>query len=201
MQLMDGMRLTVTTKPDERNPGKWAVATVKLAAAAPPAPPPRPGYGKPAAAMLASGKPEEGFVGEWHIDRGFGFVNLDDGRRAYIHRAAFGGNGDLIVGQRITVTVKPDARNPGKICVDQVSYVEGENGHLAMGVKVQQEESPNTAMYGGGAFQGAGEATDGHVSEWREDKGFGFINLDDGRRAYVHRSAFGGAGDLVAGQR
>merc|ERR1712203_326473 len=45
---------------------------------------------------------------------------IDDGRRAYIHRSAFGGSGNLTPGLRLRVIVKPDQRNPGKWMVGEV---------------------------------------------------------------------------------
>merc|ERR1712224_847616 len=39
-----------------------------------------------------------------------------------------------------------------------------------------------------------------YVAEWREGQGYGFISIGDGRRAYVHHTAFGG-GSLILGAR
>merc|ERR1711933_443937 len=73
------------------------------------------------------GEEEEwGSVSDWREEGGYGFLNLDSGRRAYIHRSALGGTGSLTVGMKLQVTVVPDTRNPGKICVGKV--VSSEDG-------------------------------------------------------------------------
>merc|ERR1712083_93872 len=61
-----------------------------------------------------------GVVASWSEDGGYGFLNMEDGRRAYIHRSMFGGTGSLAVGTSLLVSTRPDSRNPGKICVDEV---------------------------------------------------------------------------------
>lgn len=40
----------------------------------------------------------------------------------------------------------------------------------------------------------------GVVSDWNESEGFGFLMMGDGQRVYIHRSVFGGSGDLRMGQ-
>merc|ERR1712113_1008275 len=45
---------------------------------------------------------------------------MNDGRRAYIHRSAFGGSGSLSIGMRLRVTIQEDTRNPGKWSVGKV---------------------------------------------------------------------------------
>eukprot|EP00929_Paragymnodinium_shiwhaense_P112197 TRINITY_DN80457_c0_g1_i1.p1 TRINITY_DN80457_c0_g1~~TRINITY_DN80457_c0_g1_i1.p1 ORF type:complete len:626 (+),score=101.87 TRINITY_DN80457_c0_g1_i1:112-1989(+) len=153
-----GMRFQVTLKPDKRNPGKLSVDEFLGMVAAP--------AGGVAGAV-------EAVVTEWKSEGGYGFVELGDGRKAYVHRSFFGETGDLTIGEQLQVTVGPDERNPGKW---RVLEIVGATPHMS-------------------------DTVDGVVAEWKEDGGYGFINLDDGRRAYIHRSFLGGAETLVNGQR
>merc|ERR1712107_302054 len=64
-------------------------------------------------AVSASEETCTGSVTQWDEKGGFGFVQLQDGRRAYVHHSAFG-SGNLTVGEQVFVTVCPDQRNAGK---------------------------------------------------------------------------------------
>jgi len=124
---------------------------------------------------------EDCVVTEWNQAGGYGFVLMDDKRRAFIHRNTFGGQGDLLVGMRLRVTTKPDPRNPGKWCVGEII------GELT-------GEPPPSRW-------AQGQAEEGTVAEWNQTGGYGFLNMDDGKRAYIHRNFFGGSGDLLVGMR
>merc|ERR1712217_63499 len=50
---------------------------------------------------------------EWMEDRGYGFLELLDTRRVYVHHSSFGG-GSLVVGEPCEVVVASDRMNPGK---------------------------------------------------------------------------------------
>jgi len=197
--LTTGQRLRVTVAPDSRNPGKFSVAQVldDYGAGCLDAPTNDASNGSDWRGSRISGrdgrvparKPQapsreefDGSVAEWREDGGFGFVQLDDDRRVYVHRSNFGGtpgNGSLHVGQRLRLTVRQDTRNPGKWCTDEV---------------VGEIVEP-------GAESGD-QAVDGTVTDWKEEGGFGFLACDDGRRVYVHRASFlDGTGSLVIGQR
>ncbi|CAK0803000.1 unnamed protein product [Prorocentrum cordatum] len=126
---------------------------------------------------------EDAVVSEWNEAGGYGFLTTGDGRRAFIHRSMLGqlpGQG-LAVGSTMRVTVKPDPRNPGKWTVDQVV--------------AQPPGAPQ------GAAPPMGDTASGTVASWNEDGGYGFLDMEDGRRAYIHRSMFGGAGSLAVGSR
>lgn len=124
---------------------------------------------------------EDCVVTEWNQAGGYGFVLMDDKRRAFVHRNTFGGQGDLLVGMRLRVTTKPDPRNLGKWCVGEII------GELT-------GEPPPSRW-------AQGQAEDGIVAEWNHTGGYGFLNMDDGKRAYIHRNFFGGSGDLLVGMR
>jgi len=195
-----GSRLSVTTRPDPRNPGKWCVGEVKSELAPASAEQLLLGSALDAATAQAAVlqaqqqqqqqlavATEAGTVQDWAEHGGYGFLAMDDGRRAYVHRNTFGGKGSLVVGSRLSVTTKPDPRNPGKWCVGQVlAGLQGEPVPVADQV-LEQVPQP----------QGVPE--EGIVADWKEDGGFGFLTMTDGRRAYIHRNSFGGTGSLVVG--
>jgi len=178
-----GQRLRVITRPDNRNPGKWCVAEIRSDM----------GQGGMNVAPELSAT-----VLEWD-PRGYGFVQTEDGRRVYVHHSAFG-QGDLIAGEQVRVGVIPDLRNPGKFMASTLTRAGlGGLGELSRGC-------------GSGLQMGLGELSTGEtempqpqdwqhakVAEWHDDRGYGFLELDDGRRVYVHHSAFGG-GSLLHGQ-
>merc|ERR1712070_1108294 len=87
---------------DPRNPGKYCAKQVQQGG-------------------IVEVAGEDGVVDSWNTKGGFGFLRMDDGRRAYIHASFVGGGGcDLEVGTRLTVRTKPDPRNAGKFSVAEV---------------------------------------------------------------------------------
>lgn len=176
--LLVGSRFRVVTQSDPRNPGKWSVSEIRTEL-----------FGSPGSPSSAGGPPEcEGTVLEWDHSRGFGFVQTEDGRRVYAHHSAFG-IGDLEAGERVRIAVVPDQRNPGKFMAATLVRLSGKVGAAAP----EPGMPPST---------GAGkdhEWEPGTVADWLEDRGYGFLELVDGRRVYVHHSAFGG-GSLTTGE-
>jgi len=184
--LQAGEVISCVVVSDPKNLGKWAAHNVE---------------------RQADG--EVGTVTEWHEEGGYGFVGTDDGRRAYIHRSSFGGVGQLIVGSRIQVTLKPDVRNPGKLCVADVQSGEAimpeESGVPASVTPLtthrDQEAHPLSGLdlvstivsqtQAAMAATPEETASSGVVTEW-SPRGFGFLMMEDGRRAYVHNSQCGG---------
>jgi len=140
-------------------------------------------------------------VSSWNEKGGFGFVTLDDGSRAYIHVSSMNGRRELEVGQRLRVITKPDDRNPGKVCVAGIKSdfsvpPESSDGGL--------DPTASASTGGGeiGEIEDSGEdirpPLTGNVIDWNP-KGFGFVSLGDGRKAYVHHTVFGG-GELIIGE-
>jgi len=193
--LKEGETVSAELVADSQNPGKWAAHNVKLGPLG-----------------------EDGVVTEWREDGGYGFMAIDDGRRAYIHRSAIGGSGSLVVGMRLRVDLKPDPRNPGKWCVAQVRSQltnepsESELTELSQERLLQQQQQQQQQLdqlqqqlheqqHQPAVLQDTEDGANGTVTEWHDDSGYGFLTLDDGRRAYVHRSVFGGTGTLPLGMR
>jgi len=125
-------------------------------------PPPQPTYSKIC----------EGIVTQFELDKGWGFITVTDGRRAYVHNSECGGQ-PLNVGQKVVAVLTTDPKNPSKW----------------MGTKIQRTTTGVAAVEG---------RLDGMVVKW-ESKGYGFIRFEDGREAYVHVSSCGGR-DLVKGE-
>lgn len=183
--LMTGTRLRVVTRPDSRNLDKWCVSEVLGEVTVVPSGPPQKMPRTAAREVWHSGAataPQRGVASQlvpaevisWD-PRGFGFVLCDgDGCRAYVHGSAFSVGGervDLSVGERVRVAVSVDQRDSSKFAVSSLV-------RLTAGSEGAQD----------------GDWLVGTVSDWRDDSGFGFVTLEDGRRAYVHHSTFGGGG-------
>lgn len=100
-------------------------------------------------------------------------------KKAFIHHSVFG-EGDLLVGSRFRVLLSPDVQDPEKLCVLEIREQLPSAGH----------EAPSS----GPGFK------EGTVQQWNQERGFGFIELDDGRRLHVHHTAFGGGSMLEGGR-
>lgn len=142
--------------------------------------------------------------------RGYGFVRTDNGTRAYVHADAFGGGGDLFLGERVKVSISPDTRDQKKF---KAPVLLRHNPPLKPG-EIEREDgwqkpaddtevrAPATNTPGPPplteADMGEDKWANAAVVQWHEDRGFGFVSMEDGRRAYVHHSVFGG-GALTVG--
>jgi len=227
--LMPGEAVSAIIVEDSKNPGKLAAQEVQR--------------------RLQS---EDAVVVEWNESGGFGFMQTDDGRQAYVHRSVLGGLDRLVVGLRLRVTTAQDSRNPGRWCVAELvgapkpgmdaaqqesrppercsgTVVQWDHSgfglllmedgrhaevHDALQLKpgdiVSASLSPDPFTPGKFVAHGLEVGPDnvrpylgeeGTVTEWHENSGYGFILLHDGRKLYVHRSAFGGTGGLMVGSR
>lgn len=179
--LQVGLPLVVRTKPDDRNPGKWCVAQVITDLT---------GVKEEREVLLPA------TVYEWE-SRGFGFVELEDGRRAYVHHSAFG-SGDLMFGEKVSVSVVADQRNPGKWSVKSLVR-QSASPDMQETVAQTQTQNLNDLMGNDGDEQAEQAYVIGTVVQWHEDRGYGFVDLEDGRKVYVHHTFFGG-GSLMEGQ-
>jgi len=199
---------------------------------------------------------EDGILLEWTEEKGFGFLQMDDGRRAFLHRSAFGAHVSPPSGVKLRVILQEDAKTPGKWSVREVKaaqegpapgspaaqhFNEGEringtvdkwdphgfgflfmedgrsayvhasqcNGvsNLTHGECVSALLRPDERGMSKGRWaafdvlKGRYEGEAASVTDWNATKGYGFVSSDDGKRAYIHRSHFGGTGDLHVGQR
>jgi len=227
--LTPGETVTAVLVEDSKNPGKLAAQDVQ-----------RLNYA------------EDGVVVEWDNNQGYGFMQMDDGRQAYVSRQALGGIEHLLVGLKLRVRTSQDARNPGKWCVAELLGSPGQDGTpdvlaISQELPVMGERCTGTVVEWDGKGVGVVLMEDGRqaevydssplepgqiisamlsqdpqipgkfvaqglelgpymgdegtVTEWHENQGYGFIQLDDGRKLYIHRSAFGGVGGLAVGSR
>lgn len=169
--LLEGELISAILVADAHNAGKWAAQLVRRGAT----------------------NQTVGNVTDWREEGGYGFVLLDDGRRAYIHRSALGGTGSLVVGSRLSCTVQEDKRNPGKWCIDKIIGIvdEASGGLIPVAGGSPSEPVPLVGAAPVLVGNASGERCSGIVSDWNS-RGFGFMRLDDGRRAYIHNSHCGG---------
>eukprot|EP00927_Polykrikos_kofoidii_P065062 TRINITY_DN60859_c0_g1_i1.p1 TRINITY_DN60859_c0_g1~~TRINITY_DN60859_c0_g1_i1.p1 ORF type:complete len:660 (+),score=132.55 TRINITY_DN60859_c0_g1_i1:150-2129(+) len=189
VHLMVGETVSATLVVDHKNAGKLAAHDVK-----------RGPLG------------EDGVVSEWREESGYGYMAMDDGRRAYVHASVLNGSTALTVGQRLRVLTKPDSRNAGKWCVveikaehaqapESVATTRSANFSASTALQIHEGVPPQMNQTAVSQAYLAGAEADGTVTKWKEDGGYGFLSMDDGRRIYIHRNVFGGVGSLVVGQR
>lgn len=188
-----GEAVSAVLVTDIQNPGKWMAKTV-----------------------IRKGPPgEDCTVTDWREKGGWGFVLLDSGTSAYIHASSFGGGGNLAVGMRLRVKTKYDPVK-GRMMVEQVTGVAELTETEAQAAVSGQTIGPAAAALAAAAgsigsdpllsdpilaaaattspapaIDAGPVRTSGKVSDWNSS-GFGFVMMDDGRRAYVHNSQCGG---------
>eukprot|EP00928_Gymnodinium_smaydae_P011771 TRINITY_DN14310_c0_g1_i1.p1 TRINITY_DN14310_c0_g1~~TRINITY_DN14310_c0_g1_i1.p1 ORF type:complete len:290 (-),score=54.79 TRINITY_DN14310_c0_g1_i1:290-1159(-) len=195
--LKQGQHVRARREPDARNEGKWTAADVELEMDATAASDSwsdlsselGAGTGASEELRLAAAEAEAagavlGVVQTWSGT--YGFLSLKDGRRAYVHSSACEGI-RLQVGQTLVAVIEDDPRNPGKWQATAVYPVE-----LASSAAVSAAPAATS-----GEADSSGRVS-GTVDKWHGV--YGFISFDDGRRAYVHKSACGDS-SLLDGQR
>ncbi|SDG25305.1 cold shock protein (beta-ribbon, CspA family) [Klenkia brasiliensis] len=136
-----------------------------------------------------SGLPQ-GTVRFFNGEKGFGFISPDDGGDdVFVHFSAIvddGGYRSLEEGQRV-----------------EFEAAQGDRGMQATHVQPLSGGGGYGGGYGGG--QSGSGLQQGTVRFFNADKGFGFVEPDDGSRdVFVHYSVIeddGGYGDLAEGQR
>ncbi len=156
------------------------------------APPQRPAYRAPSA--TAAGGPEVAAVVKWYNpDKGFGFVELDDGTGdAFLHASAVerAGSGALAAGTTLRVRVGQGQKGRQ---VTEITHV-GEAGPAPVTRAPPREFSSSAAV---------GQEIHGTVKWFNATKGFGFITPDGGGKdVFVHVSALARSGiqELREGQ-
>ena len=138
---------------------------------------------------VGSGLPQA-TVRFFNADKGFGFLQPDDGGDdVFVHFSAIaddGGYRSLDEGQRV-----------------EFEAAQGDRGLQA--THVQPLDSGGGGRGPAGGYGGGSGLAQGTVRFFNADKGFGFVEPDDGSRdVFVHFSAIeddGGYGDLEEGQR
>jgi CspA family cold shock protein len=134
----------------------------------------------------------------YNPEKGFGFVELADGSGdAFLHASVLerSGNRTVLPGSTLEVRAAPGAKGP------QVTEVITVDSSTAL------PEQPRRPRPEGPAYPPSGQATVeeyGTVKFYAADKGFGFINRDNGGKdVFVHVSVLNRAGvaALTEGQR
>jgi len=94
------------------------------------------------------------------------------------------------------MTVGPDSRNRSKFMAQTLVRDNGAAGDMdAINRPARLGE---LSPFADGRSIDAEDWQTGMVADWIEEKGYGFVELGDGRRIYVHHTSFGG-GSLMAG--
>ena len=146
----------------------------------------------------------QGTVKWFNAEKGFGFIEPDDGGEdVFVHFSAIaddGGYRSLDEGQRVEYTASPGDRGPQADSIQPLGgggrpQARGERGHRD---DPRQVRAPRTPRGGGGGNEGT-------VRWFNAEKGFGFIEPDEGGDdVFVHFSAIaddGGYRSLDEGQR
>src|SRR5271165_2614361 len=122
-------------------------------------------------------------------DKGFGFVELENGQGdAFLHATTLheAGHDSVLPGARLRVVVTAGAKGPQVskvLTVDTSTAVESPR----RGLDSSRRRSPPDPS--------AGAALEGKVKWFNEVKGFGFVAVDDGGKdVFVHISALKAAG-------
>jgi cold shock CspA family protein len=147
----------------------------------------------------------QGTVKWFNAEKGFGFIEPDDGGQdVFAHFSAIaddGGYRSLDEGQRVEFTASPGDRGPQ---ADSIQPLGGGGGRAPARAErghrddPRQVRAPRAGRAGGGGSEGT-------VRWFNAEKGFGFIEPDEGGDdVFVHFSAIvddGGYRSLDEGQR
>jgi cold shock CspA family protein len=147
----------------------------------------------------------QGTVKWFNAEKGFGFIEPDDGGQdVFAHFSAIaddGGYRSLDEGQRVEFTASPGDRGPQ---ADSIQPLGGGGGRAPARAERGHRDDPRQvrAPRAGG---GGGGGSEGTVRWFNAEKGFGFIEPDEGGDdVFVHFSAIvddGGYRSLDEGQR
>lgn len=126
--------------------------------------------------QFAAGLKRSGLVKVWFEEKSYGFLTPNDGGTdVFVHRSALKGCAMLFQGSTVAFDTKWDPTTTKEIATSCVCT------------------TPSNSQAGGGMQSGT-------VKVWFEDRGFGFIQADDGSGdAFVHRAALTDGSALVQG--
>lgn len=149
----------------------------------------------PAAPVSSATPAVEAEVLWFNADKGYGFVKLEDGSNAFLHVSALQGAGHEAVQEATQLTVRTGQGAKGVQVTEVVSVREE-------GAPAGSRDRPLPAHVSPPASPDV--ESQGTVTFFNVDKGFGFIALESGGKdAFVHASALrrSGVEGLHEGQR
>ncbi|WP_320109215.1 cold-shock protein [Mangrovibrevibacter kandeliae] len=136
-------------------------------------------------------------------DKGFGFVQADDGSQAFLHIRALEAAGKATVGEGAKMSVRIIQAQKG-LQVTEILDIDETEAAPTRPARAPMGAGPRQG--GGGASAAGGPEVEGEgaVKWYNPDKGFGFIGLDSGEKdVFVHATALNRSGltSLAEGQR
>lgn len=108
-----------------------------------------------------------GTIRNWRDDHGYGWIDVDGGESVFLHHSN-APRWKMRDGERVWFSVAPGLA--GKVKAVAVQLVDGEDVGTA-----PIDVEPGTRITG-------------TVSHWFDDRGYGFIAADNGRRYFLHCS-------------
>jgi len=154
-----------------------------------------------------------GVMARWNKEKGFGFIEPDDGGPDVFCHAndLLDGDGSIVAGDKVRFKVELDARK-GKDHAVECEAMSGGGGRRSRhdsrgrrgGGGHGRSRSRGRGGGGGrGGRGGGGESGTGELLRWQSEKGFGFIKPDDGGEdLFCHVSALvDGDGSVLDGDR
>jgi cold shock CspA family protein len=174
------------------------------------------GYGRDRGRQGGGGNRGAGTVKWFNAEKGFGFIEPDDGGQdLFVHFSAItdrGGYRSLDEGQRVSFETGQGQRGPQAESVEPLDEGRGgghgredRGGYGRDDRRPQGRDNRRDDRRSPAPRSGGGSRTQGTVSWFNAEKGFGFITPDDGSAdVFVHFSAIadqGGYRSLDEGQR
>jgi CspA family cold shock protein len=154
----------------------------------------RSGYQRTSASQAP--EPVEAIVKWFNAEKGFGFVDVVGGSKAFVHIRQLEAAGHRSIPEGTRVKVRIGQGQKGPEVTEIIEVLSG--GAIAVGSSAERSRAPPSQVTGQVA------ESIGTVKLYKADKGFGFVGQDGGGKdVFVHATALARAGlsGLAEGQR